>query len=167
MKTCTLAALFLLGTALASAQVREGLLKKEDIPRTIEQLKSSIPKVRANAAELLGQRGAVRSSDVKEAVGPLLHLLREDKNADVRKAAAEALGKIGRDPKEAVPALVEAMKTDRAAPVKVAAINALGQFGPDARAAVPDLRELAREKGKEKRQFTRAARQALKSINGK
>jgi HEAT repeat protein len=165
MRVLTLAAL--LGVAgLVLAQAGSTLLKKEDIPRTIQLLRKGSAKQRAAAAEALGQRGAVRSADVKDAVGPLRQLLHKDRDAGVRRAAAEALGNIARELDDTVPALLEAAKTDRSKQVRLAAVGALGRIGPEARAALPDLRRLAGERKKDK-QLSRAARMAVKSINAK
>jgi HEAT repeat protein len=166
MRAFILGAACLLVAGPAAVHAGGTLLKKEDIPKTIARLKSRSAKDRATAAELLGRRGAVRSSDVAEAVKPLLGLLRDDHDANVRRAAAEALGNIGRELDETVAALVDAMKLDKAPAVRLAAIDALGQIGPEARAAVPELRQVAQAKDKDKK-LSRAARLALKSINRK
>src|SRR5262249_7747318 len=119
---------------------------------------------RSNAAEDLGELGAVHAPSVKDAVGPLIEAIAEDKDAGVRKAAATAVGKIGSDADKAVPALMEALK-DKALEVKFAAIASLGRFGDQARAAVPPLREIAKDKMNKK--LMQAANQALKRIAGK
>jgi HEAT repeat protein len=152
---------------ISYAQVGGTLLKKEEIPRAIEMLKKGNAKQRISAAEALGQRGAIRSADVKDAVGPLRELLKNDKDAKVRQAAAEALGNIGRELDQTIPALVEAMKSDKADAVKLAAIKALGQIGPEARSALPELRPIAQNRKKENRRLAGAARQAIKAINAK
>jgi HEAT repeat protein len=163
---------FILGAALAAvaglgyARAGSTLLKKEEIPRAILTLERGSAKDRASAAEALGQRGAVRSSDVKAAVAPLRELLRNDRDVNVRKAAAEALGNIGLQLDDTIPALLDAVKADKAEAVKVAAIDALGRIGPEARAALPELRRIAGEKKKDKR-LSRAARMAVKAINAR
>jgi HEAT repeat protein len=141
------------------------LIKKEDIPKAIQTLRSGSALARATAAEQLGHRGAVRSSDVKDAVEPLRYALKNDRDEKVRKEAARALGNIGRDLDETVPALMEAMKADKAMPVKVAAIQALGQIGPEARSAIAELRKIAGDKTN--KQLIGPARLALKSINAR
>jgi HEAT repeat protein len=167
MRTLLLTAAFVVLAGLSYAQVGGTLLKKEEIPRTIELLKQGSAKQRIYAAEALGQRGAIRSADVKDAVGPLRELLKSDKDVNVRKAAAQALGNIGRELDQTIPALLEAMRSDKADAVKLAAIGALGQIGPEARSAVPELRAIARNKKKENRRFSGAARNAIKAINAK
>src|SRR5262249_51938736 len=120
-------------------------------------------KVRAQAAEDLGRRGGVRASDVADAIDPLITALGKDKDADVRRACAAALGEIGSDAEKVVDALTEALK-DKTATVKQAAIVALGQFGGDAKSAVPALRDLA--KMKDDKKISQAANAALKQITG-
>jgi HEAT repeat protein len=138
--------------------------KKQDIPKNLELLKSSRrSEDRAFAAEQLGLRGQVRSSDVKEAVEPLAAAVTADGSANVRKAAATALGRIALEPDKAVPALTSALK-DKAVDVRMAAASALAAFGAEARSALPALRELAADK---KKKESRVARLAIQSISGR
>ena len=65
-------------------------------------------------------------------------------DADVRRAAARALGDIGPDAKDAVPALIEALEDDE---VSLIAIWALGQIGPAARSAAPAITQLMERPG--------------------
>src|SRR5262249_7279828 len=137
--------------------------KKDDVPALIKALKNKSPKVRISAAEDLGHIGAVKASDAKDAIPPLFDLMKKDKNADVRKAAVAALGKMDPDPTEAVPAFMDALK-DKVPAVRAAAAGALGQLGPDAKDALSALREMQNDKD---RNVSRAARMAIKSISGK
>ncbi|MBN2453282.1 MAG: HEAT repeat domain-containing protein, partial [Candidatus Omnitrophica bacterium] len=73
----------------------------------------------------------------KAAVPELIKAL-GDKNDDVRKNAAEALGRIGQAAKDAVPALVKALG-DKNDVVRKNAAETLGRIGPDAKDAVPEL----------------------------
>lgn len=139
--------------------------KVVDVPKQIGVLKNSkSARERADAAEALGRYGAVRGGAVKDAIGPLLSALKGDSDANVRSAAAAALGAIGPDPATTVPALTDALK-DSAAGVKLAAAQALGQFGADARPSLGALRELAADKKNKK--LSMAARAAVKTISGK
>jgi len=61
-----------------------------------------------------------------------------NRNAEVRRIAAEALGQLGPEARAAVPDLVRAL-ADPEILVRRASARALGQIGPEARAAVPDL----------------------------
>jgi HEAT repeat protein len=162
MRTLLLVAL---SGLLLTADVLSGQeVTREDIPRLMKNLKSSVPGVRAAAANDLGELGAVRASDTKEAIPIFIEMVKKDKDAGVRKAAATALARVDADPKLAVPVLVEALK-DGSEPVRIAAIEALGILGPAARPAVKPLREI--QKDKEKKQLSRAAGMALKRINAK
>jgi HEAT repeat protein len=169
----------------ACGTLRADVPKKKDVPKYIKQLKSSPSgKVRAEAAQALGDRGAIRKADVTDAIEPLLNALKNDRVPLVRKAAAEALGKIGPDKNVAVKPLIEALN-DKEIEVKIGAANALRMLGPDAKEARPALQKLFKEarmevmkggkgKGKKKdkktqmqRQLARAAGMALRAINGK
>ncbi len=163
MKLCI--ALSTLFGVVALTTVEAQLPKKEEIPRFIGQLKNSkSAQERVAAAEAIGRRGAVIVTDVKDAIGPLANAVKVDGDAQVRAAAARALGEIGSEPTITVPALTEALK-DKTVVVKMAAINALGQIGKDASPAMPQLRKIAQEK-KEKK-LSQAANAALKAISGK
>lgn len=76
--------------------------------------------------------------DAKDAVVHALIKALDDQNVDVRKSAAEALGKIGRDAKDAVPALIKALDEENVG-VRLSVVEALGNIGRDAKDAVPPL----------------------------
>jgi HEAT repeat protein len=159
--TMLLGGLLLAGAALAD-------VTKEDLPRILKDLKHGNAKARVQAATDAGHLGSIRASDAKDAVPLLLQAVKADKDAEVRKAAAEALGKVGAEPKETVPVLVDRLEKDKAMPVRVAAARALGQFGSEAREAMPALKEAAKEtKEKKNRPLMQAARDAMKSIRSK
>lgn len=122
-----------------------GVPKKEDVPKYIDTLKkSTVAKERALAATMLGKRGAINVKDVESAVEPLKKSLQKDSDLDVRRAAAEALGRIGAEPETTVPLLIEALK-NKNYPLRMAAANSLGAYGPAAKSALPPLRELKKE----------------------
>ena len=155
--------LVLAGMTTVQAQVTTP--KKEDVPKYLAMLKNqSNAKERARGAEMLGKRGQIQVRDVKNAIEPLLGAMKDDSVADVRRAAATALGAISTQPKTVIPALMDALK-DKALPVNLAAVNALAAFGPEAREAIPALREFA--KTKKDKQIMRAVNLAVKQINGK
>jgi HEAT repeat protein len=160
--------LILLGTLAAFAQLAStdaGPPRKEDIPKLINTLKtSSNPKLRVQAVDDIAYRGAIRASDVDIAIDPLLTALKSDKDIEVRRACAKAVGNIGTHADKCVPALTNALK-DSAPLVKIAAAQSLGQFGPEAKAALPSLRELAAKKDDKK--VSQIAATAAKSISGK
>jgi HEAT repeat protein len=175
-----------LGTALVcitAGTAQAESIKKKDVPKYIGLLKSAgSANVRADAAEALGHRGAIKKADVVEAVDPLIEALKTDRDAKVRKAAATALASIQPDNNAAVKPLMEAL-TDKSYDVRIAAANGLGAIGPDASDAVDALREAKAEVDKdlpkkgskkkptkaerEKQQFSRALGMALRNIGGK
>jgi HEAT repeat protein len=149
---------------LGLTTVQAGVIKKQDVPKYIEILKSSSnAKARASAALDLGHRGAIRAADVEDAIDPLINGLMKDKDAGVRTACAQALGDIATEAEKCVAALTEALK-DTSPAVKIAAIQALGQYGGKAQAAVSPLREIAMKKDDKK--LSQAANLAIKSITG-
>jgi HEAT repeat protein len=136
--------------------------KKEDIARAMKELKARDAKTRISAAEEIGHIGQVKKSYAEPAVPGLVEATK-DADAGVRKAAADALGKVDPDVELAVPALVAALK-DKASPVRQAAAGALGQIGPEAKDALTPLRELQNDSD---RAVSRAARQAIQRIMGR
>ncbi|HYV36326.1 MAG TPA: HEAT repeat domain-containing protein [Gemmataceae bacterium] len=149
---------------VAIGAVEGGPPRKEDIPKLINALKTSpTGKARAQAAEDIGARGAIRASDIENAIDPLLSALKADKDADVRKACAKALGGTASYADKCVPALTDALK-DNAQPVQIAAAKALGQYGSDAKSALPALQDIAAKKDDKKLSPVAAA--AVKQIMG-
>src|SRR5262245_10720202 len=138
--------------------------KKEDAPKLIKMLESTSAMNRANAAEQLGRLGQIQLIYVKDAIEPLIDLVKKDPDANVRRASAQALGRIGPDPEKTVPALTDALK-DKSFDVGLAAVTSLGQYGPEARAAVPALREFSKTKADKK--TTQIVNSAIQSIVGK
>jgi HEAT repeat protein len=94
--------------------------------------------------------------------------MKKDRDAGVRKNAAEALGKIVPDNKAAVEPLMAALK-DPDNRVRIAAANALGMHGPEAGDAIPALREMMQSAGKDKanKGLRKAAHGAINAIKGK
>ncbi|MCC6419049.1 MAG: HEAT repeat domain-containing protein [Gemmataceae bacterium] len=159
MGMCTIVGVVSIGSLDA------GGTKRVDVPKLIGELKNSKnASARAAAAAEIGRYGSLSGPAVKDAIEPLLLALKNDESADVRRAAAKALGDIAPEPMKTVPALIDALK-DRAVGVKTAAAVALGQYGPDARPAIPALRELAKDKSNKK--TSKIAQGALKMIGGK
>src|SRR2546425_3508147 len=81
--------------------------KKDDVARLMKELKSKDVKTRIAAADDLGHIGQIKKSYTEPAVPALIDAL-HDADAGVRKAAANALGKVDPDVKLAVPALTDA-----------------------------------------------------------
>ncbi len=141
------------------------LLKKSEIPQAIAMLKKGTAKQKAYYAKRLGDRGAVRASDVKEALEPLRMLVKNDKDAKVRAASAKALGQIALEPEKTSKLLLTTLKNDKSDEVKIATMVALGSLGPKfARPAIPEIRKLARDKDKAKRRLRGTARMVLKEM---
>lgn len=143
--------------------IGQGLLVQaadDDVPALLKALKSKSAKTRSSAISDLARIGAIKASDAREAIPQIVELLKKDKDADVRRAAAEALGRMDPDSKQAVPALLEAMK-DKTPTVRTAAATALGQFPSEAKDIVPILQEAQKDKDKG---VMRAAGMSMKSI---
>jgi HEAT repeat protein len=136
--------------------------KKDDVARAMKELKAQDAKTRVSAAEEIGHIGQVKKSYAEPAVPSLIDATK-DSDARVRKAAADALGKVDPNVEVAVPALMAALK-DKASPVRQAAAGALGQIGPDAKESLPALKELQNDSD---RAVSRAARQAIQRIQGR
>lgn len=147
--------------------------KLEEIPGLIKQLKDKETKKRIEAAARLGARGELRAKDVKEAIEPLAEMVEKDDEANVRRAAANALAKIDPDPKLVLEPLIGALKNDKDIDVRTSAAIALGRLGPAAKDAVMALQEavtIGKEAGKNDKAKTalgQAAGQALTQIRGK
>ncbi|MCX5964592.1 MAG: HEAT repeat domain-containing protein [Cyanobacteria bacterium] len=107
------------------------------IPQLLETLKSRDWKVKVIAAHTLGLYGKQAQSVISE-----LSSLMQDENADVRFAAAKALGKIGS--KEVVSALAQALQ-DKDENVRFASAEALVKVGTDAKDAIPALTNTLRD----------------------
>src|SRR5262245_7594198 len=141
------------------------LPKREDVPKLIKTLqKGALVADRSFAADQLGRLGQIQANAVKDAVEPLMNALKDDSEAKVRRASAEALGKISPDPEKVVPLLIDALK-DKSLDVNLAAVTALGRYGPEARSAVQPLREFS--KAKMDKKITQVVNGALKEIVGK
>ena len=158
---------FLLGVSIVLAGGL-GVPKKEDVPKYLNQLKTSQNAAdRAKAAEMLGRRGGINVRDVADAVEPLKKALQKDIDAKVRAAAARALGDIHTEPETTVPILIERLKDDSKMDVKLAIVVALGQYGPDASAAVKPLREMLKKFDPKKSKEGQTIQFSLQSITMK
>ena len=96
----------------------------------------------------------------KDAVPALIKALK-DKDFNVRRSAAAAVGKIGPAAKDAVPALIEALK-DKDIYVRIGAALLLSRIGPAAKDAVPALKAMSENDPVAR--VRKAAVAALKSI---
>ncbi len=158
--------LFLLGViGLIVTESYVSASKAEDAKKYIEQLKTSKDaKKRAEALMELGKLGQIMKSLAEPALPEMKKAL-DDKDSDVRKAAALAYGRVDPDPKEAVPALVKLLKDDKVEAVKIAAANGLAAMGDKAKEAMSALKEVQKSEDK-KSKLAKAAGDAQKSIRG-
>lgn len=97
--------------------------------------------VRGQAAAALGQ---LPTESAALFLGDLAEALRSEKDSEVRKELAVAVGRFGRLSVSAVLPLADLLK-DPAAPTRAAAADALGRIGKDARKAAPNLIPLAKD----------------------
>jgi HEAT repeat protein len=163
--------LMLLGLALFLEPVLGGggTPRKEDIPKYLKQLRTSTKaKERAEAAEMIGKRGALSIAGLEDAIEPLKKSAEKDIDESVRKAATLALGKIGADPENTVPVLINVLKNDKSDPVKMAAVDSLSLFGPKAKDALPALREIVADAKKNMdKKKAQVIGMAIQTISGK
>ena len=114
---------------------------QDKVARLRGELKKGLPAQRERAAGQLGDIGAAAA-----AAGPdLVMILKDDRNEQMRAAAAQALGRIGPAYKGSINALIAALR-DEFFKVKANACEALAAFGPDAKDAIPKLKELQKSK---------------------
>jgi HEAT repeat protein len=175
--------------SLAALALLAGACKSKpagpDIPKLIEELKSSDQGIRGQASLALvtaGEQGVpaliemLKSPETQHritaastlfglghharAAAPALGEALSDPEVDVRMGSAMALESIGPDAAPAVPALIQALK-DREGVVRQRAAIALGIIGPAARDALPALQEAAKWDP-----VRPAAEEAIKKIRG-
>jgi HEAT repeat protein len=91
-------------------------------------------KVRVAAVDAVRSIGP--EVNTKTTIPALIDVLKNDKNEEVRRLAAKALGREGLEPKTVVPALTDALK-DGDAGVRKYAVFGLKIHGKDAKSAVP------------------------------
>jgi HEAT repeat protein len=142
--------LFLLAAALLvlPARARSADFLGKPGAAWARDLASEKPEVRRSAAFALGKIGDGAAADLPK----LVALIREDRDAGVREAAATAVGDVILAMREAGaahwgatwPALKEALR-DQSPKVKRAAAYAVGAFGPAAAEAVGDLKNALRD----------------------
>jgi HEAT repeat protein len=122
-------------------------------------------KTKVTALTELGKLGAIMKGLTEDAMPDILKAM-EDKDATVRSAAAQCLGKCDPDPDKAVPALVKMLTDDKNEDAKIGAAKGLAAMGASAKAAADDLRKVIKDADK-KSALGKQANIALKSINGK
>jgi hypothetical protein len=136
---CALVALFL--ASGFSAESTAQTPTKADLPRFMNDLKSEDAKARASACEGLYKLGGIKTSLIKEAISPLMKMIKDDKDAKVRAAAAKALGAADPAGDDGIALLIEVVKNEKEeTPVRVGACQGLGQIGPRAKEALPAVK---------------------------
>ncbi len=140
--------------------------EKDDLAKkyTEELRKSKDVKVRINALQELGNLAQIKKSLAKDAL-PDIYKAAEDKDAGVRAAAAETLGKADEPYEKAGDILVKLLKNDKEDSVKIAAAKGLSAMGPSAKESLPALRDIAKNADK-KSKLGIAATAAVKTISG-
>lgn len=110
---------------------------KGHIPALLRRLRTEEHPHKFEIAIILGDIGR----DAEAAIPDLLSLLKAPVTGgaiDIHRAAAYALGKIGKQPATVVPVLAETLQNERMG-LRGTAIDALGNFGPGAQSAIPSL----------------------------
>jgi len=155
----------ILGTLIIAIPTVLADSREEKVAKYIKEIESGNTKARAEAAKEIGNIAAIKVSYAKPAVEPMLKLLK-DKEASVRAAAAEALGKCD-EPKKTVKPLTDLLKDDKEQQVKVAAAVGLGLIGEPAKDAIKVLRDTAQAARQDKNmRLAQACQQAIQNING-
>jgi HEAT repeat protein len=148
--------------------VREEALageRAEEAKRYTEQLrKSKDAKVRINALHELGTLGQIKKSFIADAL-PEIYKAVGDKDAGVRAAAAEALGKTDEPYEKAGDILVKILKDDKDEAVKIGALKGLSAMRDAAKGALPTIRDIAKNSDK-KSKLGQAAVEAARAIAG-
>lgn len=138
--------------------------KAEDAARYTKILKSSkITSEKITAAIEIGKLATIRKSYGKEAI-PYLFEACKDKDANLRAAAAEALGRAySEDDNKAVETLHDMLKSDKSDAVRVAVINGLVAQGIKAKEVIPTLRKIVQDEPKSR--VAGAARNAVRTLS--
>lgn len=141
--------------------------KDEEAKKYTEQLrKGKDAKSKIVALKSLGELAQIKKSLVTDAL-PDLYKAVEDKDAGVRAAAAEALGKADEPYEKVGDILVKLIKEDKDESVKIAAIKGLTVMRENAKDALPAIRDVVKETaGDKKSKLGLAAKDAQKAIAG-
>jgi len=139
-------------------RVADGLLAlgPEGMQTLIDALEADDREVRWRATISLGVQGV----KAKDAVPGIVRIL-EDPDHNLRRDAAEALGRIGPAAEMAIPALVERLKRDPESTVRQFAARALGRMGPQSEQVVLALTLALKDRSESVREW---AAEALERI---
>lgn len=132
--------------------------------RYTEILKTSKkPSEKVTAAIEIGKLATIRKSYGKDAL-PYLFKACKDKDAKLKAAAAEALGRAyAEDDNKAVETLLDMLKWEKSDPVRVGVINGLVAQGVKAKEAIPTLRKIVKDEGKSR--VAGVARNAVRTLS--
>jgi len=162
-----MAAVFLFNGVLFLC-VREDAIageKEDDAKKFTEQLrKGKDASSKVKALQELGALGQIKKSLITPAL-PDIYKAVEDKDAGVRAAAAETLGKADEPYEKVGDILVKLIKEDKEESVKIGAIKGLTAMRDSAKDALPAIREVAKNADK-KSKLGLAATNAVKAISG-
>lgn len=139
--------------------------RQEQAKQYMEQLrKATDAKTKIKALQGLGELGQIKKSLITEAI-PDIYKATGDKDAAVRAAAAETLGKADEPYSKAGPILVKMLKEEKDEAVKIGALRGLTALGPAAKESAPAIREIVKATmGDKKSKLGLAAKDALKAI---
>ena len=166
MRRLPIIALFFAAVALLMAPESVALAgKRDDAVKATATLKSGSPKDKVAAMAELGKLGQIQKSLVTDAE-PIIVKLLDDKDAELRAAAARAIGMIDPDVKEVLPKLRKMLADDKVESVRIAAANGIAAMGTNGKPALGDLRKVMGDNDK-KTKIYRAAMNAAKSVNPK
>jgi HEAT repeat protein len=148
--------------------VREDALageKEEEAKKYTEQLRrGKDAKSKITALRELGTLAQVKKSFIAAAL-PDVYKATNDRDAGVRAAAAEALGKADEPYEKAGPVLVKLLKEDKENSVKIGALRGLTAMGTSAKEAAPAIRAVVKANaGDKKSKLGLAAKDALKAV---
>jgi HEAT repeat protein len=148
--------------------VREEALaseKEEEAKKYTEQLrKAKDAKTKITALQELGTLGQIKKAFIADAL-PDIYKAVEDKDAGVRAAAAETLGKADEPFEKVGDVLVKLLKEDKEDSVKIGALKGLSAMRDSAKEALPTIREIIKSADK-KSKLGQAAIAANKAIGG-
>jgi hypothetical protein len=150
--------------------VREDALageREDDAKKYTEQLrKGKDAKAKIAALHELGTLAQIKKSLIKDAL-PDVYKAVEDKDAGVRAAAAETLGKADEPYDKVGDILVKLLKEDKEESVKIGALKGLTVMRENAKDALPAIREVVKATaGDKKSNLGKTAQNAAKAIAG-
>ena len=137
--------------------------------RRREEIHATAAQEQGSRSEGQGSPGTRRLAQIKKSLIaealPDVYKATEDKNARVRAAAAEALGKADEPYDKAGTILVKMLKEDQDEAVKIGALHGLTAMGTSAKDAAPAVRSVAKANAKNKKsKLGRAAKDTLKAL---